>query len=365
VIVDEQSADRLRAWLVDQMPDVSEIQLQHLDRVDVGHSAQMLTLSVVWGHACTLLRRDLVLRLRPPAPGLLEPYDLKRQFDLLAALGPTAVPAPPALWLEPTGEVLGRPFFVMERVAGEVYEREAPAELLQQPDRVQRMCHRMIDEVAGIHSVDLQATGLAQLGDGRNFLDRELDRWRDEAQRVARGPLPGLERLHSELRARQQEQSATVTLVHGDMKPGNVAFTRDAVSAIFDWEMTDVGDPLTDIGYFELLWNMSIGLSSCPSAPSSDELVARYGKTSGISVQHREWYRALAAYKVAVISLLASMLFDAGHSDDLRYMEMGFGVPYLTGLGLHDLGIDETIDPGPVTARPERIKAVRAAAAGS
>jgi aminoglycoside phosphotransferase (APT) family kinase protein len=354
--------ERLRAWLATQFTDAPEVQIQHVDHVDVGHSAEMLTLSLVWGHACTLLRRDVVLRLRPAAPGLLEPYDLRRQFDVLTALGPTAVPTPAALWLEPTGEVLGRPFFVMERVDGEVYEREVPAELVQQPDRVRRMAYHMIDEMARIHAVDLKETGLAGLGDGSDFLDRELDRWHRDMVRVARGPLPGLERLYGELRARRPEQSATVTLVHGDMKPGNVAFVADAVSAIFDWEMTDVGDPLTDIGYFELLWRMPVGLPSCPSAPSADELVARYEERSGISVRHREWYRALAAYKVAVISLLASMLFDEGHSDDLRYMEMGFGVPYLTGLGLHDLGIDEEIEPGPVTARSARIKAVRAAA---
>jgi aminoglycoside phosphotransferase (APT) family kinase protein len=264
--------------------------------------------------------------------------------------------------MEPTGEVLGRPFFVMERVAGEVYERDVPADLGQDPERVQRMCHRMIDEVAGIHCVDLEATGLGQLGNGQRFLDAELDRWHRDMQRVARGPLPGLERLYAELRRRQPEQSSTVTLVHGDMKPGNVAFVADEVSAIFDWEMADIGDPLVDLGYFELLWRMPVGLPSCPGAPSADELVARYEQRSGIPVRDRSWYRALAAYKVAVISLLASMLFDAGSSDDLRYLEMGYGVPYVTGLGLRDLGIDEEIEAGPVTARPERIAAARAAA---
>jgi aminoglycoside phosphotransferase (APT) family kinase protein len=357
------ATDRLRAWLAPRVTGTgtSEVQVEHLDRVDVGHSAEMMTLALVWGHACSVLRRDVVVRLRPPEPGLLEPYDLQRQFDILTALGPTDVPIPDALWMEPTGDVLGRPFLVMERVAGEVYERDVPADLTQQPDRVQRMCHRMIDEAAGIHSVDLEATGLARLGDGCNFLDRELDRWHRDMQGVAQGPLPGLERLYAELRARQPEQSSTVTLVHGDLKPGNVAFVGDAVSAIFDWEMTDIGDPLVDIGYFELLWRMPVGLPSCPSAPSADELVARYEERSGISARHREWYRALAAYKVAVISLRASMLFDAGHSDDLRYMEMGYGVPYVTGLGLHEFGIDEEIEAGPVTARPERIKAARTA----
>ena len=67
-----------------------------------------------------------MLRLRPRPPALLEPYDLERQFDILRALETTPVRAPRALWLEDTGDVLGRPFFVMERVAGDVYEMQAP-----------------------------------------------------------------------------------------------------------------------------------------------------------------------------------------------------------------------------------------------
>ena len=96
----------------------------------------------------------------------------------------------------------------------------------------------VIEQIAAIHRVDPEAAGLRFLGDGRDFLDRELEHWAAELRRVQRGPLPALERLLAELIAQQPEQSPRVTLVHGDPKPGNFAFVDDEVSAVFDWEIT-------------------------------------------------------------------------------------------------------------------------------
>ena len=112
----------------------------------------------------------------------------------------------------------------------------------------------MAEQLAAVHTVDLAATGLAELGDGHNHLDREIARWADEMHRVQRGQLPALERLLAELQRSKPEQYAHVTLVHGDAKPGNFAFVGDDVSAVFDWELTSLGDPLTDLGWMELLW---------------------------------------------------------------------------------------------------------------
>src|SRR6476659_7578946 len=103
--------ERLETWLRTQLPD-NDIRVEGLDRVEFGHSAEMLAFSIVAGADS----RDVVLRLRPRPPALLEPYDLERQFTILRALESTPVSAPRALWLEDTGDVLGRPFFVMERV---------------------------------------------------------------------------------------------------------------------------------------------------------------------------------------------------------------------------------------------------------
>jgi aminoglycoside phosphotransferase (APT) family kinase protein len=81
-----------------------------------------------------------------------------------------------------------------------------------------------------------------------------------------------------------------VTLAHGDVKPGNFAFVDGEVSAIFDWELAEVGDPLADLGYLELLWQMPVGLPTEPGAFTNDELVAHYEKVSGITVHDRDWY---------------------------------------------------------------------------
>ena len=312
--------------------------------MEFGHSAEMLALTIVTGDS----RRDVVLRLRPKPPALLEPYDLERQFTILRALAPTPVRVPPALWLEPSGDVLGRPFFVMERVAGDVYEMAAPDTT---PDRVAKMCEGMAEQLAAIHLIDVDAVGLAGLDDGPTHLDRELTHWADEMHRVRRGPLPALERLLAELRATKPTPYERVTLVHGDAKPGNFAFVGDDVSAVFDWEMTTLGDPLTDIGWLELLWMQPVGITSHPGALRIDDLLARYTEASGIVPAHREWYRALNAYKMAVICLIGSMLYAAGSSTDERFALNALGIPLLTQLGLGELGVTEKLDDGPVQAR--------------
>jgi aminoglycoside phosphotransferase (APT) family kinase protein len=342
---------RLTGWLQAQLPDADELRIEGLERVEFGHSAEMMVLTVVTRHGQAEARRDVVVRLRPRPPALLEPYDLKRQFAILRKLENTPVRAPRALWLEESGDVLGRPFFVMDRVAGSVYEMEAP----QGPDAtgmsIRRMCEDMADQLAAVHAVDLQATGLDALGDGSDHLDRELDHWAAEMHRVQRGTLPALERLLRALREGKPRPCPTIALVHGDAKPGNFAFVDDQVSAIFDWEMTGIGDPLTDIGWMELLWMQPVGITSHPDAPTIDEFIARYEQAGGIKVENRPWYRALNAFKMAVICLIGAMLFDDGVTDDQRFILNASGIPLLTDLGLADLGITEQLEPGPVGIR--------------
>ncbi|TAM71794.1 phosphotransferase family protein [Mycobacterium sp.] len=349
---------RLSAWVRTQAPDADDVRLEGIDRVSFGHSAEMMTCSVVCRRAGRDDRQDVVLRLRPKPPALLEPYDLARQFATLRALADTPVRTPRALWLEPTGEVLGRPFFVMERVAGEVYEMEAPAGAAD--DTVVRMCRSLVEQLAAIHGVDLTRTGLDVLDEGANHLDRELGHWAAEMNRVKRDRLPALERLHRALLAGKPEPCPRITLVHGDAKPGNFAFTAGEVSAVFDWEMTTVGDPLTDIGWLEMLWMQPVGINSHPAALSIDALLAHYESTSGIQIANRSWYRAFNAYKMAVICLIGAMLVEDGHSDDQKLVLAAYGTSLLTKAGLTDLGIDEPLDDGPVLPREERIAQVLA-----
>jgi aminoglycoside phosphotransferase (APT) family kinase protein len=355
---DANITERLTAWLRTQLPDADKVHVEGLDRVKFGHSAEMMMLTVVTRRGDQDARQDVVLRLRPKPPALLEPYDLVRQFTILRALENTPVRVPRALWLEDTGEVLGRPFFVMERAAGDVYEMEAPADVADQT--VARMCESLAEQLAAIHCVDLAQTGLDALDNGGDHLERELEHWAAEMNRVKRDRLPALERLHQELRDRKPEPCPNITLVHGDAKPGNFAFTDGEVSAVFDWEMTTVGDPLTDIGWLEMLWVQPVGINSHPAALTIDAMLAHYESVSGIKVQNRSWYRAFNAYKMAVICLIGAMLIEDGHSDDQKLVLAAYGTSLMTKAGLAELGIDEPFDDGPVLPRDERIQQVLA-----
>jgi aminoglycoside phosphotransferase (APT) family kinase protein len=354
--LDGNVAEHLTSWLSTQLPDAGAVRVEGLDRVNFGHSAEMMLLTIVTRNRT----QDVVLRLRPKPPALLEPYDLTRQFTILRALQRTEVRVPGVLWLEDSGDVLGRPFFVMERVGGDVYEMEAPGDATG--ETVVRMCQSLAEQLAAIHSVDLQQTGLYVLDDGNNHLQRELNHWATEMDRVKRDSLPALERLGAALSDSAPPPCPRVTLVHGDAKPGNFAFTGGEVSAVFDWEMTTVGDPLTDIGWLELLWMQPVGITSHPDALDIDALLAHYQEASGITLQHRSWYRAFNAYKMAVICLIGSMLVDGGHSDDQKLMLAAYGTSMLTQVGLTELGIDEPLDDGPVLPREERIQQLQASA---
>lgn len=259
------------------------------------------------------------------------------------------------MWIDETGDVLGRPFYVMERLEGQVYERSLPDELARSPERLVRMSEAIFEQIAAIHLVDLEASGLTAIGSGQDYLDRELAHWESEMRRWQRGELPALEHLLASLGERRPAASPVVTLVHGDPKPGNFAFVGDEVSGVFDWELATVGDPLADIGWAEMTWRITPAFAGLP-ATQFDENVLRYEEQTGIKIHDREWYGAFQAYKMAVIQLVGAMLFDRGFSDDKRFADMAMGVQWLTQLGLSALGIREQFDSGPVAPREERLQ---------
>ncbi len=355
----DATVDGLRAWVATQLRGATEVEVGGLDRVELGHSAETLLFSVRWTDREGQHEEDVVARVQPPEPGLLPPYNLERQFDVLRALEPTAVRSPRAFWHDSTGAALGRELYVMERLPGDVYEQEVPASIAQSPETVRRMCESMIEQAAAIHSVDLDATGLRALGDGNRYLERELDHWAGEIRRVQRGPLPGLERLVGALREGRPEPTPRVTLVHGDCKPGNFAFVGTEVSAVFDWEMASVGDPLADIGWAEVLWDLT-GFTTLPGALSRDDFVTRWEGMTGIEAHDRNWYRAFQLLKMTTIQLVAGHLFDTGWTDDRRFLDMAYAIGFLTQRALGELGIAEELDTGPVLPRKERIAEVTA-----
>ena len=155
-------------------------------------------------------------------------------------------PVPKMYWAESDESVIGRPFFVMEKLDGVIIEFEIPDYLLTAPpDKIRRMSTRYAEVFAAIHRVDWRARGLEFLDHGGNPVERELAWWESELRRVQPGPLPAFEVIDRWLRDHMPEPSPVLTLVHGDPKPGNIFFQDEKIVGVFDWEMTTVGDPMT------------------------------------------------------------------------------------------------------------------------
>jgi aminoglycoside phosphotransferase (APT) family kinase protein len=349
---DSDLGSRLERFIADVEPDATAITVEGLSKVPMGHSAETHLFALSWREAGAERRAELVLRIRPPAPGLLEPYDLERQFRILRALEPTPVRSPGAWWYSGDPAVLGAEFYVMERLAGTVYERGVPDQLKADVAKLRRMSRSIVEAIASIHLVDLDRAELAFLERG-DALERELGHWSSEIARVRKGPTPALDRLLTELRHQRPERGSPLRLVHGDPKPGNFAFADDGeVSGVFDWELSALGDPLADLGWAEINWVTPNAVTGQPGAISADEMVTYYEELTGIEVHSRPWYRAFQSYKIAAILLVGLMLFDDGFTEDARMAVMGGYVSHYTQMALDDLGVAGDAEHGAVSLSP-------------
>src|ERR1700722_5025742 len=131
----------LARWLPSVLPgaDAGSARAARLDRIEGGHLAETLLADFEWRVAGAERGQRAVIRVRPPEPGLFEPYNFGKLFAILQGLEGTSVRSPRPLWLEGTGTVLGREFYVMERVAGSVYKTQVPAEMATDQARIRRM----------------------------------------------------------------------------------------------------------------------------------------------------------------------------------------------------------------------------------
>ncbi|HYA35918.1 MAG TPA: phosphotransferase family protein [Candidatus Binataceae bacterium] len=350
----------LQRWLSERLgARASSVDLRNIWRLSAGHSNETFALDVSWSESGSRRNQILVLRTRPEGEGLLEPYDVLKQYRVMKALADSDVPVPKMYWAESDESVIGRPFFVMEKLDGVIVEFEIPDYLQSAPpEKIRRMSTRYAEVFAAIHRIDWKARGLNFLDQGGDPVERELGWWEAELRRVQPGPLPAFDVLNRWLREHMPKPSPVVTLVHGDPKPGNIFFKDEEIVGVFDWEMTTVGDPMVDVGWVAFLWRGGVGgLSSLPGALTLDEFLSIYQARSGVTVHDLLFYEMLAGFKVVVIHLLASMLFQKGKSVDLRFAWLGQLIPVLMRDILPQIGAAADTPVGNVIPSWPRISA--------
>jgi aminoglycoside phosphotransferase (APT) family kinase protein len=259
-----------------------------------------------------------------------------REARLLQALERTPVRVPRVLAVCADAEVIGAPFYAMERVEGDVITDALPAAL----DNVEQRGHiadQLIDALVELHAVDWMGVGLEGFGKPSGYLERQLRRFAGLWEHNKTREIPEVEQLHAWLGA-NLPQSPPATIVHGDYRLGNTMYAARAPAqlvAIFDWEMATIGDPLADLGYLVMHWTQPEDVSSkfnlhtvtaLPGFPSREQMVRRYEERSGRSMGALSWYVTLALWKAVVFMEGNYKRAVAGSTDDPYLKSFGDGV---------------------------------------
>jgi aminoglycoside phosphotransferase (APT) family kinase protein len=254
-----------------------------------------------------------VLR-RPPLHGLTpSAHDMAREYRVVAALQDTPVPVARAVTMRNDDTVSGAPFQMVEYVPGRVVRYADQLEALGDKAVINDCADALIRVLADLHSLDPESVGLGDFGKPTGYLERQIRRWGSQWELVRLQDDPcdaDVQRLHSALAEAIPSQSRT-SIVHGDYRIDNTILdSEDAtrVRAVLDWEMSTLGDPLSDAALMCVYRHPSFNMVhanaawTSPLLPSHDELAHRYSQAAGQPLDRWEFYMALAYFKLGIIA---------------------------------------------------------------
>lgn len=327
---------RLVAWLRERLPSCHIPGLDASVEPDVaqfpgGHSN--LTYLVRFGDT------DIVVRRPPFGPVPPTAHDMAREFRWLSAMHAVFPLAPqPYLLCEDTG-VIGCVFYAMERRRGVVVRTEEPPSLAN-PAARRRLSEAMIDTLAELHAIDVAANDLSGLGKPAGFVERQVRGWSERWHRSQTTPLPEMDALANWLRE-HLPADPTPAIVHGDFKLDNVMLDPGDVGrivAVFDWEMSALGDPLVDVGIVLAYWSPTAppsqrdALTTVIDRPgyfTKQEIVERYAARSRRDLSGIRFYEIFAVFKIAVVIQQIYYRYVQGQTTDARFASFGARVEFL------------------------------------
>ncbi len=254
--------------------------------------------------------REMVLRKKPPGVLLPSAHAVDREARILTALAGTKVPVPEVLVFHAESDIVGTPFYVMQRVPGRVF-LSCDLDGAAQADK-RAMYLSFADTLAALHDVDWRAAGLEGFGKPGNYFERQIGRWSKQWEAARFRDIPDLARLSEWLAANMPPDDGQATICHGDFRIGNVMFhpTEPRVVAVLDWELSTLGHPMADLGFSVLAWRSrpneygglrGLDLAALGIPPEADYLDRYYRSRTTGAARMSVFHVAFAMFRFAVI----------------------------------------------------------------
>ncbi len=271
------------------------------------------------------VEREMILRLGPPY-GLFAPYSAMPEYETMKALEGSGARAPRAYEASDDASILGAPFFLCERVSGNAPVPWAGRDSRSMDDaRRAALAGDFIDALASLHRFDWRKTKLAGWGKdvtAGNAAARQIAEWREKHRRWALRPHPMAHRAFAWLEANLPVASR-VSIVHGDYRLGNFLEQDGRITAILDWELVHLGDPVEDLGW-AFLPQYRGGTGLVCGLASEQDFLARYEEQAGFSVDRKalQFYLVFSLLKLALTHMAAARCFENGEFNDMRMPAM-------------------------------------------
>ena len=323
---------RIRDYVANKLPDARDLALENIERIAVGWSHETWLFDAVWREAGEPRRLGLCLRRDPGNALLRHLSSLETQFRVLQCLERTALPTPKPYWFESDAALLGAPFLVMEKVPGECpspWGRAGRAFYRRAAERG-ALPASFTATLATLHKIDWRAIGLGFLGEpppGTGFARREIAKWRELIAVSEQPTEPILVDVIGWLEANAPATN-DVVLVHGAYRTGNLLIEDDRVSAVLDWELEVLGDPMYDVAY--VLSDLNREDSSLLSnLVERDAFFRDYESATGFTIDEDvcRYYDLLYAMRSAAFWMSASGLYTSGRSNDIRLARTAWSIP--------------------------------------
>jgi aminoglycoside phosphotransferase (APT) family kinase protein len=282
--------------------------------------------------------RQFVLRRPPFGAKIKTAHDMAREYKILSCLKPFYAKAPRPLLYCDDENIIGAPFYLMQRVEGVILRPQMPEAMIPTTQKMARIADAFVDSLVELHAIDYEAAGLADLGRPHGYVQRQIEGWTKRYQKAHTEEIPEMAKVAAWL-AKNLPKESGAALIHNDFKYDNIVLDpkdRTQVIAVLDWEMATLGEPLMDLGTTLGYWidpddppemqALALSPTTCPGNPTRAELAEKYAKKSGKDVGHLVFYYVYGLFKVAVIVQQIYYRYKLGHTKDSRFARLIDGV---------------------------------------